>query len=885
VRVTRNTITVGLAFGLTLLAGNAQAAASSAKELEQRRAETKSDASLTRPSKSFPAVRPVDRSHAVVTPQAPLVVLYDQTDSPDANAYSSQNFEAAYDAYDNQGADDFVVTGAGWNVTTVVTPGAYFNGLGPANSLHVTFYADAGGAPGAALPGCDYPAVTTFVDSPSGSFTTTLTPACGLTVGTKWVSVQVNMDFGVGGQWGWTMRDVQSGSPAVWQNPGGGFGSGCAAYAPRTGCDATTAASPDNAFRLEGTFAGCNTDADCQDGNLCNGVETCVLGVCAPGTPVNCDDGLFCTIDACAPGTGLCSHAPNLCSDGDGCTVDFCDEAADTCTHLSPTPVHVCNTGAITIPDSGTGTPYPSTIAVAGLGNTASLCSVQLLGLSHTFPDDIDLLLVGPAAPSPNAIIMSDVGGGTDAVNLNLTLKDAAASSLPDNGPLVSGTFKPTNVGAGDTFAGAPAPSGGSVLSAFDGQNPNGNWSLYVVDDAGGDSGSFAGGWCVDIIVTGCNSDADCNDGNLCNGAETCVAGACTPGTSINCDDGQFCTIDSCDPSTGNCLHAPNPCSDGVPCTTDTCDEDADVCVHTNTCLQVCNTGAITINDSTTPPTIATPYPAPITISGAVGIFSLVSVDLTGINHTFPDDIDILLTAPNTPTNAVIMSDVGGGAPGAVNVNLSLTDGAPSIPDAGPLVSGTYSPTNIDPGTGTEAWPAPAPLPSGGSALSQFNGTNPNGDWNLFVVDDQSIDSGTITGGWCINYRLTCNTAVDCDDADPCTTDSCVNSACTHSALGTPGLVAGVSASSDKQTISWTADANSTRYDAVRGSLAALPVGPGDGDEVCFDNLLVSAVVDPATPAPGDPGFWYLIRGENSCTDGSFGTQSDLTPRITTTCP
>jgi hypothetical protein len=165
-----------------------------------------------------------------------------------------------------------------------------------------------------------------------------------------------------------------------------------------------------------------------------------------------------------------------------------------------------------------------------------------------------------------------------------------------------------------------------------------------------------------------------------------------------------------------------------------------------------------------------------------------------------------------------------------------------------------------------------------------FNGTNPNGDWNLFIVDDASLDSGSLSEGWCLNYRLTCNTAADCNDNDPCTTDTCVNGTCSHSPLGTPGLASGVASSFDKETISWTAATSATRYDAVRGALSALPVGPGGGDEQCFDNLPTTSLDDPTVPSPGT-GFWYLVRGENDCTAGSYGTQSDGTPRVTTTCP
>src|SRR4029079_2669988 len=127
------------------------------------------------------------------------------------------------------------------------------------------------------------------------------------------------------------------------------------------------------------------------------------------------------------------------------------------------------------------------------------------------------ILLVGPGGQ--NAIVLSDAGGSSAASGVSLTLTDSAATSVPDAGPLVSGSFKPTNIGAGDTFpAPAPAPSGGSALSVFDGTNPNGSWRLYVVDDLNGDTGNIAGGWCVNIRINICSTNADCSDGNLCNG-------------------------------------------------------------------------------------------------------------------------------------------------------------------------------------------------------------------------------------------------------------------------------------------------------------------------------------------------------------------------------
>jgi hypothetical protein len=45
--------------------------------------------------------------------------------------------------------------------------------------------------------------------------------------------------------------------------------------------------------------------------------------------------------------------------------------------------------------------------------------------------------------------------------------------------------------------------------------------------------------------------DGDCDDGDACNGTETCLAGVCQPGTPLVCDDGNACTDDTCDPMLG----------------------------------------------------------------------------------------------------------------------------------------------------------------------------------------------------------------------------------------------------------------------------------------------------------------------------------------------
>ncbi len=72
---------------------------------------------------------------------------------------------------------------------------------------------------------------------------------------------------------------------------------------------------------------------------------------------------------------------------------------------------------------------------------------------------------------------------------------------------------------------------------------------------------------CTDDCAATCGADSDCDDGNVCNGTETCADGVCQVGTARSCDDGLPCTTDSCDSQTGACVYEPK--SDGTSCTVD----------------------------------------------------------------------------------------------------------------------------------------------------------------------------------------------------------------------------------------------------------------------------------------------------------------------------
>ena len=162
------------------------------------------------------------------------------------------------------------------------------------------------------------------------------------------------------------------------------------------------------------------------------------------------------------------------------------------------------NTTPIQIPDVGQAFPYPSNIAVAGLGGMVSDVNVTLTNINHVNPDDIEALMVAPGGQT--TVIMADAGGTVDSVNDTINFDDAATFPAPDMGGLVNGvTHKPADYdmpGLEPYNAPAPPPPHGLTLSTSNGSNPNGTWSLYVFDDFFNTAGqSISGGWSVNVTT------------------------------------------------------------------------------------------------------------------------------------------------------------------------------------------------------------------------------------------------------------------------------------------------------------------------------------------------------------------------------------------------
>ena len=354
--------------------------------------------------------------------------------------------------------------------------------------------------------------------------------------------------------------------------------------------------------------------------------------------------------------------------------------------------VRFSNTEPIRIPDSGQGDPYPSPIEVEGLSGSISDLDVTLHGLTHTFPRDVEILLVGPSRER-TTLLMQDSGGDQPVTGLAVTFDDDAAP-IPDDGSFASGTFRPTSVdplGFRDKNGRAPSPPHGTTLSVFDGRDPNGTWELYVLDPSSGAAGAITEGWTLDFELGG----ADPQAGATAGGQTTGPGGVGSPDASGFSNDAA---------------------------------------------IQIPSNGS------------ATPYPSTIEVSNIDGVITDANVTLNGFGDAFPPGVDLLLVAPGG--QSVLLMEGVGGPEGVDGLAVTFDDPGSALTEGDPFTSGTFRPSsNAGDGYGFNGPPPAAPQPHG-SALAVLNGTDPNGTWSLFAFGDSGGRTGQISGGWSLDLEI-----------------------------------------------------------------------------------------------------------------------------------
>jgi len=142
------------------------------------------------------------------------------------------------------------------------------------------------------------------------------------------------------------------------------------------------------------------------------------------------------------------------------------------------------------------------------------------------------------------------------------------------------------------------------------------------------------------------------------------------------------------------------------------------------------------------------PYPITQRIDGVDGLITDVNVSQGGIFHERPADLEFLLVGPGG--QKVLLASDACGVGRAKNTTWAWDDEAFGPMPANACPSDSYKPTDLDPG---DSLPVPAPQAPYANALSAFDNTDPNGEWKLYVADDQADARGFLTQPFKLNVQ------------------------------------------------------------------------------------------------------------------------------------
>ena len=295
---------------------------------------------------------------------------------------------------------------------------------------------------------------------------------------------------------------------------------------PEAGVDAACLAAACAPESGECSILATNDGEACDDENLCTDGDLCADGVCSPGLPTVCHDDNVCTEDSCVPESGCqFTNKMELCDDGNPCTIgEQCNSgecgggATVDCNDDNPCTDDSC--------DALSGCVYASNLESCDDGNGCT---------QNDHCDDGHCVFDGIlSCDDGNPCTQDSCTAVSGCLNENLAGACSDGDPCTVNDTCVEGSCQP----------GAPMDCG-------DG-NP-------CTDDA-----------CdIDGICQHVANEQGCNDNDVCTQTDYCTGGKCEYASLLDCDDGNLCTDDSCDPA-GGCVNLPNevPCDDDNVCTT-----------------------------------------------------------------------------------------------------------------------------------------------------------------------------------------------------------------------------------------------------------------------------------------------------------------------------
>lgn len=345
---------------------------------------------------------------------------------------------------------------------------------------------------------------------------------------------------------------------------------------------------------------GCSATCSLESTYTCLGQPSVCTNSCGDGVidgGEECDDGDLSADDGCSTDCQVeasyaCTGTPSLCTtncgnavidngteqcddgnlvDGDCCSKSCLFEPANAaCWKSMPVPSGGMGSGGVGVVEGWEFT-VGSTVTIAALGVFDEPSSA---GLAEEHPvaiwDSAQQMLATATVPPGTAAQL--IGGFRYVPIGGLTLSPGTYT--------IGAYFPPPR---NDSVIGAPAPALDPRLTLVTGRrlpfvaslvfpttldtNARVGPGLLLEITGCGDGGPDAGEQCDDGNLTAgdcCSIECQifagtCSDGQACTTADTCQAGACVGGPLLDCDDGNACTQDSCNPGSGLCVNDATP--------------------------------------------------------------------------------------------------------------------------------------------------------------------------------------------------------------------------------------------------------------------------------------------------------------------------------------
>jgi cysteine-rich repeat protein len=321
----------------------------------------------------------------------------------------------------------------------------------------------------------------------------------------------------------------------------------------------------------------CSSDAECTDGDPCNGTDTCVDHVCVTGAEqpdgTTCGDAKLCRNGSCTDavcGDSFTTTPGEECDDsnsntGDGCENNCKYSCVSTDTTRNCTPIDPCQgQGACndTTHVCAAGTPLGDNTS-CGNGNycKTGVCTTPMCGNGMVEPGETCDLGASNGTMGSGCkanCTYECVNAATDCpattfCNMNTCNTAHACAAVADTAK--NGMSCGTNLVCNNGNCVAPTAVCG-----------NGVKETGEACDFGTGNGSNTG--CTNCQFSCTLLPDSCNDGNLCNGTETCSA------VTVNGQAGQKCNQTATAPAAGttcatgkiclNQLCVTSVCGDGI---------------------------------------------------------------------------------------------------------------------------------------------------------------------------------------------------------------------------------------------------------------------------------------------------------------------------------